>query len=247
MTDRPHAVVTGGGKGIGAAVARALDARGQHVTLMGRDMAALDDVAAQLDAAQAVRCDVADPSQVDAAFAQAAEAFGPISVLVNNAGIATSSPFAKLTRAEFQRVLAVNLLGAFACAQAVVPGMLAQGFGRIVNVASTAGLHGYPYITAYAASKHALVGLTRCLGLELAGRGVTCNAVCPGYTDTAMARQAIEIVVNKTGRSQDQARAMIERDNPQGRLIAPEEVAEAVAWLCSPEAGGVTGEAIQIA
>jgi len=170
-----------------------------------------------------------------------------VSVLVNNAGIATSAPLARTSLDEFQRVLNINLTGTFLCTREALPGMLGAESGRIVNVASIAGLGGNPYISAYAASKHGVIGLTRCLALEVVSQGITVNAVCPGYTDTDMAQQAIDTVKAKTGRDAAAARAAIVADNPQGRMISPEEVADTVAWLCSDLARGITGQAIMIA
>lgn len=247
MLDGQHAVVTGGGKGIGAAIAHALSQRGANVTLMGRHLNVLERAAQSLAHAQSITCDVSDEEQVASAFAGAVENYGPVSILINNAGIASSAPFHRQTLDAFRKVLEVNLLGAFLCAKAVLPSMLENQAGRIVNVASMAGLAGSPYITAYSASKHGMIGMTRCLALEVAGKNITVNAVCPGYTDTEMARQAVDTVMAKTGRSEEQARAMIVRDNPQGRMIQPEEVAQTVAWLCTPQASGITGQAIVIA
>lgn len=247
MLKGQHAVVTGGGSGIGAVVAKKLSDAGAKVTLMGRRLDALKGSAAALKQAQAVACDVGDEALIEKAFAQAVKGFGPVSILVNNAGIATSAPFHKLTLKEFRRVLDINLLGTFLCARAVLPGMLEARAGRIVNVASIAGLHGHPYITAYSASKHAVIGLTKCLAFEVVSKGITVNAVCPGYTETDMARLAIQTVISKTGKSEAEARALIAKENPQGRMIQPEEVAETVAWLCSPGAGGITGQAIVVA
>lgn len=247
MLDGQHAVVTGGGAGIGAAVAKKLSEAGAKVTLMGRRVDALAQSAAVLKQAQAVACDVSDEALVERAFAEAVKGFGPVSILINNAGMASSAPFHKLTLKSFRQVLDVNLLGTFLCARAVLPGMLEAKAGRIVNVASIAGLHGHPYITAYSASKHAVLGLTKCLALEVVSKGITVNAVCPGYTETDMARLAIQTVILKTGKSEAEARALIAKENPQGRMIQPEEVAKTVAWLCSPGAGGITGQAIVIA
>ena len=246
MFTEQHAVVTGGGTGIGAAIARALAEQGVRLTLMGRRLDPLEALADELPQAQAVVCDVGEEAQVHAAFTKAVDAFGAVSILVNNAGMATSAPFEKQALAQFRQVLEVNLLGAFSCTRAVLAGMRQAKAGRIVNVASIVGLMGSPYITAYSASKHAMVGMTKCLALE-AGEGITVNAVCPGYTETDMARQAIETVVSKTGLDPDKARAVIVKDNPQGRMIQPQEVADTVAWLCSPRASGITGQAIVIA
>jgi NAD(P)-dependent dehydrogenase (short-subunit alcohol dehydrogenase family) len=242
-----HAVITGGGRGIGAAIAKSLASKGIKLTLMGRTADTLNELASTLPEAQGIVCDVSDEANVQQAFAQAAEAFGSVSMLINNAGIASSSPFTRLTLEDFQRVLDINLIGTFLCTRAVLPAMLEAKAGRVVNVASTAGLGGNPYITAYSASKHGVIGLTRCLALEVAVKGITVNAVCPGYTDTDMAHQAIETVQTKTGRDEADARAMIVADNPQGRMITPEEVADTVTWLCSDEASGITGQSIMIA
>jgi len=242
-----HAVVTGGGTGIGAAVARQLSQQGFRLTLMGRHLDTLNAVAKALPQAQTIPCDVSEEDHVQKAFAQAEKSFGPVSVLVNNAGVATSAPLHKMGLDTFRRVLDVNVLGAFLCARAVLPAMLEAKLGRIVNVASVAGLQGHPYISAYAASKHAVVGMTKCLALETCARGVTVNAVCPGYTETEMAELAIDTVVQQTGLSPAQAREAIVRVNPQGRMIQPQEVAETVAWLCSPAASAITGQAIVIA
>jgi NAD(P)-dependent dehydrogenase (short-subunit alcohol dehydrogenase family) len=239
-----HAVVTGASRGIGLAIARKLLAEGARVTLMARDAAALEAAAAELGgevAWQAV--DVADQASVEEAFARA----GAADILVNNAGQAASSPFLKTDAALWQRMLDVNLTGAYHCIQAALPPMLEAGWGRIVNVASTAGLTGYRYVAAYCAAKHGLVGLTRALALELASKGVTVNAVCPGYTETDIVQEAVANIVRKTGRSEAQARAELAAGNPQGRLVRPEEVAHAVAMLCAPDAAALNGQSIAVA
>lgn len=248
MVTARHAVVTGAGRGIGAAIARRLAAQGHRLTLMGRTAEVLEALRAQLPgqghAVAAV--DVADAASVDRAFARAREVSGPVAILVNNAGQAESAPFAKTDAALWQRMLDVNLTGTYLCTRAALPDLLDVGWGRIVNVASTAGLRGYAYVTAYTAAKHGVVGLTRALALELARKGVTVNAVCPGYTETDLLRHSIEGIVAKTGRSPAQARAELAAGNPQGRLVQPEEVADAVAWLCGEAAAAVTGQAISV-
>jgi 3-hydroxybutyrate dehydrogenase len=242
-----HAVVTGGGRGIGAAIAVALSTAGARLTLMGRTLALLEEKAAALPTARAIACDVTDEQAVAAAFAQANEAFGPVAILINNAGAAASAPLARTSLELFRQMLDVNLVSAFLCSRAVLPGMLAQGFGRIVNVASVAGLKGAPYISAYAAAKHGVVGLTRALAMETAGKGITVNAVCPSYTETDMARRTVDNIVAKTGRSAAEAEAALVQKNPQGRLIRPDEVASTVLWLCAPGSEAITGQAIAIA
>jgi NAD(P)-dependent dehydrogenase (short-subunit alcohol dehydrogenase family) len=239
-----HAVVTGASRGIGLAIARALMARGARITLMARDAPALEAAAAGLGgdtAWQAV--DVTDAEGVAAAFARA----GAVDILVNNAGQAASAPFGRTDAALWQRMLDVNLTGAYHCIQAALPGMLDAGWGRVVNVASTAGLTGYRYVAAYCAAKHGLVGLTRALALEVANKGVTVNAVCPGFTDTDIVADAVANIVRKTGRTEDQARAELATANPLGRLVQPQEVAHAVAWLCMPGAAAMNGQAIAVA
>ncbi|HSA79454.1 MAG TPA: SDR family oxidoreductase [Geminicoccaceae bacterium] len=245
--DGQHAVVTGGGRGIGAAIAGALAAAGAKLTLMGRNQAQLQDQAAMLATAHAIRCDVTEEADVGAAFAQARKTFGQIAILINNAGAAESAPFARTSLELFRRMLEVNLVGTFLCSRAVLPDMLEAGFGRIVNVASIAGLKGAAYVSAYCAAKHGVVGLTRSLALETATRGITVNAVCPSYTDTDMVRSAIANIVEKSGRSAAQAEGELVGKNPQGRLIRPEEVAATVLWLCAPGAEAITGQAIAVA
>jgi NAD(P)-dependent dehydrogenase (short-subunit alcohol dehydrogenase family) len=242
-----HALVTGGGQGIGAAVARALVAQGLRVTVLGRRIDVVTALAqTDPDHLHAVAADVADVAQVAAALASARARFGRIDVLVNNAGQAVSAPFLKTDATLWQQMLDVNLTGTMVCMQAVLPDMLEAGWGRIVNVASTAGQVGYAYVAAYCAAKHGVIGLTRSVALEMATRGITVNAVCPGYTETDIVRESIARVVAKTGRSAEQARAEFVKSNPQGRLVQPEEVADAVAWLCSAGAGAVTGQAISV-
>jgi NAD(P)-dependent dehydrogenase (short-subunit alcohol dehydrogenase family) len=242
-----HALVTGGGQGIGAAVARALVAQGLRVTVLGRRIDVVTALAqTDPDHLHAVAADVADVAQVVAALASARARFGRIDVLVNNAGQAVSAPFLKTDATLWQQMLDVNLTGTMVCMQAVLPDMLEAGWGRIVNVASTAGQVGYAYVAAYCAAKHGVIGLTRSVALEMATKGITVNAVCPGYTETDIVRESIARVVAKTGRSAEQARAEFVKSNPQGRLVQPEEVADAVAWLCSAGAGAVTGQAISV-
>lgn len=242
-----HALVTGGSRGIGAAIVRRLVADGLHVTLLGRSLAAVQALAAENpERLHAVAADVADAQQVARALADAQARFGPVQVLVNNAGQAESTPFLKMDPGLWQRMLDVNLNGTMLCTQAVLPGMLAAGWGRIVNVASTAGQVGYAYVAAYCAAKHGVIGLTRALALELAAKGVTVNAVCPGYTETDIVKHSIARVVAKTGRSAADARAEFVKSNPQGRLVDPAEVADAVAWLCGRGASAVTGQSISV-
>lgn len=246
-----HAVVTGGGRGIGAAVAAELAGLGARLTLMGRGLDGLDATAERLRAdtgadIRTIAGDVTDEDAVNAAFAQAADGLGPVSVLVNNAGASESAPFSRTDLGLWTRMLDVNLTGVFLCTRAVVPAMLAAGGGRIVNVASTAGQTGYPYVSAYCAAKHGVIGLTRALARELATSGITVNAVCPGFTETDMVADAVRNITEKTGRSDDEAKAALAKTNPQGRLVQPEEVARVVGWLAAPGADAVTGQAISV-
>ena len=247
-----HAVVTGASRGIGATIAATLARLGADVTLMSRNEARLREQAAMLTQtyhgkAQAIAVDIAQPEQIAAAFARAAEQFGPPHILINNAGIATAAPIHRTELPMWQQVMDVNLTGPFLCIRAIVKQMTKGDYGRIVNIASTAGLTGYSYITAYCAAKHGLIGLTRALARELAQTGVTVNAVCPGYTDTEIVAEAVGNIVAKTGRTAEQALKELTVHNPQGRLVRPEEVAEAVGWLCLPSSASITGQSIVVA
>jgi NAD(P)-dependent dehydrogenase (short-subunit alcohol dehydrogenase family) len=218
------------------------------VTVLSRTQAEIDAVATRLgDAAQALSADVTEAEATRRAFEQAAASFGPVDILVNNAGQARSGLLHKAPDELWHQMLAVNLTGAYHGIRAALPGMLERGFGRIVNIASTSGLRGYPYVAAYCAAKHGVIGLTRALALEVAQRHVTVNAVCPGFTDTALVEDAIANIRKVTGRSAEAAREALTRTNPQGRLIEPVEVAHAVAWLCLPGAESVTGQSIAVA
>jgi NAD(P)-dependent dehydrogenase (short-subunit alcohol dehydrogenase family) len=247
-----HSVVTGGGRGIGKAIAFELARLGAAVTLMGRDESVLLASAKEIRDAydvrvEAIAADLSVPQAIQTAFEAAAQRLGAPSILVNNAGIAHSAPFGKTSLEQWNHLLAVDLTGPFLCIQQVLKPMVAAGFGRIVNIASTSGMTGCAYVTAYCAAKHGLIGLTRSLAMEVAKSGVTVNAVCPGFTDTDIVSRSVANIVEKTARTPEQALAQLVVHNPQGRLVQPEEVAEAVGWLCLPGSRSVTGQSILIA
>jgi 3-hydroxybutyrate dehydrogenase len=242
----PHALVTGGGRGIGREIAATLARAGATVTVLGRNRATLDDAIAAGAAHFAAVADVADQAAVSAAIGEAAGR-RPIDILIANAGIAESAPFAKSDAALFRRMMDVDFMGVVHAIQAVLPAMRDRPYGRIVAIASTAGLKGYAYASAYSAAKHAVVGLVRSLALELANTRVTVNAVCPGFTDTDLVAGSIDNIMKKTGRSRAQAAAELAKHNPQGRLVTPVEVADTVLWLCGEGAGSITGQAIAVA
>jgi 3-hydroxybutyrate dehydrogenase len=242
----PHALITGGGRGIGREIASVLARAGATVTVLGRHRAALDETVAAGAAHFVGIADVADQAAVSAAIAEAASR-QPIDILIANAGIAESAPFAKSDAALFKRMMDVNFMGVVHAVQAVLPAMKDRPYGRIVAVASTAGLKGYAYVSAYSAAKHAVIGLVRSLALELAHTDVTVNAVCPGFTDTDLVSVSIDNIVKKTGRSREQAVAELSKHNPQGRLVTPGEVADTVLFLCGEGASAITGQAIVVA
>ncbi len=244
------AVITGGGRGVGAAVATRLAAAGVTVLVAARTTEQVEDVAASLrargHAAHAETCDVEDPASVEALAARALERLGRVDILVNNAGTALASALHKTTLEDWNRLLATNATSAFLCLRAVLPGMIERKWGRVVNVASIAGLRGDRYIAAYAASKHALVGLTTSAAAEAAPHGVTVNAVCPGYLHTDMTRESVERIMRTTGRTEQQALDAILQTTPQRRLLEADEVAHAIAYLCSDGAAGVNGATLVI-
>ena len=242
----PHALVTGGSRGIGRSIAAQLAGAGLTVTVLGRQQAVLDEVVAAGEAHFAEIADVADQAAIGAAIGKAA-ARQPIDILIANAGIAESAPFAKSNAALFNRMMDVNFMGVVYSIQATLPSMKDRPYGRIVAVASTAGLKGYAYVSAYSAAKHAVIGLVRSLALELANTRITVNAVCPGFTDTALVAASIDNIMKKTGRSHEQAVAELAKHNPQGRLVTPKEVADTVLWLCGEGASAITGQAIAVA
>jgi NAD(P)-dependent dehydrogenase (short-subunit alcohol dehydrogenase family) len=243
-----HAVVTGAGSGIGRATAERLAEAGCQVTLIGRHVVRLNETADRIgDLAFAAPADVTDPDALAAAIEIGRDRFGPVDILVNNAGAATSAPFLRIDAEAWRAMLALNLEAPAEATRLLLPGMLTRRWGRIVNVASTAGLKGYAYVSAYVAAKHGLVGLTRGLAQEVASKGVTVNAVCPGFTDTDLVARSVEAITGKTGRTGEEARAALAASNPQGRLITPDEVAATIVWLCGDDASGINGAAVPVA
>jgi NAD(P)-dependent dehydrogenase (short-subunit alcohol dehydrogenase family) len=247
--DGRHALITGGGTGIGAAIARALAGAGACISIAGRRRAPLQEVAAGLKNVIAITADVTREADCEAMAGAARKAHGPIDIVIANAGMADSAPIAKTDLAHWQRTIDVNLTGAFLTVKSALADVTRKDSmvsRRIVFIASTAGLKGYPYVAAYCAAKHGVVGLARALSIELASTGVTVNAVCPGYTDTPLLAQAAAKIAAKTGRPAEESRSAFGRDNDEGRLITPEEVAQKVLWLCLPEADAINGQAISI-
>jgi len=243
--DGKTAVITGGGTGIGLAIAKRLAADGANCVLMGRNLERLETQAKDIPRARAIQCDVTDQSTIDEAFAKA-RATNPVSILVNNAGIASSAPFHRMSEAEFLRIQDVNVTGVFRCTKAVTDDLRSADYARLINISSIAGLSGGPYISHYCASKHAVIGMTRALAAEWAKTNVTVNSICPGYVRTDMAENAISTIIEKTGATREQAIAELAKSNPQGRLLEVEEVAEIAGWLCHPDSRSINGQAIAL-
>jgi NAD(P)-dependent dehydrogenase (short-subunit alcohol dehydrogenase family) len=241
-----HALVTGGGSGVGKAIALALANAGVDVTICGRRADVLEAVTAESERIRGIIADITDEHAVSALYEKAEAARGPFNIVVANAGAAGSAPAHKTTLTDWRKTLDVNLTGSFLTVKPALAGMAARKAGRIVFIASVAGLKGYAYVAPYVAAKHGVIGLMRALAAETAKSGVTVNAVCPGYVETDMLDHAVSTIVEKTGRSAEEARAFLTATNPQGRLIQPDEVAETVLWLCSEKAGSITGQAISI-
>ncbi len=245
-SDVKHVVVSGGGSGVGAAIAQNLSQAGHNVTILGRRLEALQEVASGYENMSFEACDVTDFEAVANAFKTAREKFGPISIVIANAGTADSVPFSKMSSEDWQHSLDVNLSGVFNCYKASLEDMKNAGWGRMIAIASTAGLKGYSYVSHYCAAKHGVIGLTKALALEFAKTGITVNAVCPGFTETPMLERSLENIQAKTGMDRDAAKKALSQTNPMGRFIQPAEIVEAVSWLIGAQSASITGQAISI-
>ena len=241
-----HAVVTGGGSGVGASIALALAHAGATVTVTGRSKAALVAVAEQSALISALTCDVTDPVSVKALFCRISQDHGKADIVIANAGVAESIPFTQMDIESWKRMIDVNLTGAFLTMQAGLIGMEDAKWGRIICIGSVAGLKGYAYVAGYCAAKHGVIGLTKSIAQEVAKSGITVNAICPGYTETPMLERTLENIMSKTGRSRDDAAKALLRQNPSGRFVQPEEVAQTVLFLCGPNSASITGQAISV-
>jgi len=239
------ALITGGGRGIGRAIATHLAGLGAHVVVAGRTVSELEETAQSIGGL-ALRMDASDGASIQAALVDLAARAGRIDILVNNAGVAESAPFDRTTDAMWFWMMAINAGSAFALCRSLIPPMIAAGWGRVINLASNAGLTGYAYSSAYCASKHAMIGMTRAIAMEIARSNVTINSVCPGWVNTRMAEEAVQRIADKTGRGADQARRSLEGMSPQRRMVEPEEVAHVVAMLCSDEARSIHGQSIPV-
>ena len=246
MISGRHALVTGGGTGVGRAIAAALAGAGVDVTICGRREATLDAVAVASDRIFAIPADVTDEGSMAQLYEAAEEQRGPFDIVIANAGMAGSAPAAKTALADWKQTIEVNLTGAFLTVRPALPGMIERATGRIIFIASTAGLKGYPYVAPYVAAKHGVVGLMRALAAETAKAGLTVNAICPGFMETELLEKSVQRIIGNTGRSAAEARASLASTNPQGRFVQPEEVAAAVLWLCSDGAASITGQALSV-
>jgi NAD(P)-dependent dehydrogenase (short-subunit alcohol dehydrogenase family) len=247
-----HALITGGSRGIGAAISNALAALGADISLVARDLKTLEIQSNHLKSEFGVNVfststDITNEKEIESSFKKSEKINGAVDILINNAGIGKSMPFHKMDLDFWKTTLDLNLTGTFLCTKQVYENMRERGYGRIINISSTVGLRGYPYIAAYAASKHAVIGLTRTLALEAVKKGITVNAICPGYTETDLVSEAIDNIAKTSGRDKVTIKTEIENMSPMGRLVTPEEVAESAAWLCLPSSASVTGQAIVVA
>lgn len=250
-TDKPladrHAVVTGAGRGIGAAIADKLHDLGAQLTLMDIAAEHLKVKCEELPGARSFTVDATDAAAVKQSFNDAADQSGPVAILVNNVGVGASAPFTKIDNDNWRWMMDINLNSVFYCTQQVLPAMMENGWGRIINMGSTAGVKGFAYIAAYCTAKHGVIGLTRALAIETARSGITVNAVCPGYANTDLLEKTITNIMEKTGMSRDKAEDSLKANNPQGRFIEPYEIANTVAWLCLPGSESITGQSIAVA
>ncbi|MBJ26438.1 MAG: 3-hydroxyacyl-CoA dehydrogenase [Rhodospirillaceae bacterium] len=242
-----HAIITGGAHGIGGAISRALYEQGVNVSITGRDQNKLEQAQKLMPLSKTYSLDITNEDSVNDIFNSAINNYGSIDILINNAGIANSAPFLKIQTNEVRQIMEINLVGLITCSQAALPHMLEKNWGRIINISSLAGIKGQPYLASYCASKHAVIGVTRSLATELIKSNITVNAICPGYVETDMVKQAVNTIVRQTGRTTEEARNELKKINPQGRIIKPKEIATTAVWLCMPESESITGQAIAIA